>query len=138
DVTRLFTSLERLPAGEPVDADLLLRAYLVERWLDTLPAPAPEPESDLEQTPGEEPKPEPVKRPTLGPPPEEVRINGLSWSRLRVRTEVFVPGDAVVAKAAWHAANALAELSADRSAREALRGPWFAILAGRALAVSQR
>src|SRR5262249_46094426 len=84
-----------------------------------------------------EPKPERVRRPTLGPPPEEVRIGGLSWSRLRVRTEVFVPGDAVVAKAAWHAANALAELSVDRSAREALRGPWFVILSGRALAVSQ-
>jgi len=135
DRTVLIDSLRRLTAGEPVDADLLLRAYLVERWLDTLPAPEPEP--DLEQPPAEEPKPAQAKRPTLGPPPEEVRIEGLSWSRLRVRTEVFVPGDAVVAKAAWHAANALAELSADRSAREALRGPWFAILSGRALAVSQ-
>jgi hypothetical protein len=158
DRTALIDSLRRLTAGEPVDADLLLRAYLVERWLDTLPAPEPEPEADLDEPPGDlvpaqqgnaepskpehaapaESKPVQVKRATLVPPPEEVRVAGLSWSRLRVRTEVFVPGDAVVAKAAWHAANALADLSADRSAREALRGPWFAILSGRALAVTQR
>src|SRR5262249_6834398 len=96
------------------------------------------PEPDLDEPPGDqEEKPVPVKRPTLVAPPEEMRVAGLSWSRLRVRTEVFVPGDAVVAKAAWHAANALAELSADRSVREALRGPWFVILSGRALAVTQ-
>ena len=63
---------------------------------------------------------------------------GLSWSRLPVRTEVFAPGDAVAGKAAWHVANALAELCADRSTREALRGPWFAVLSGKAVAVSQR
>jgi hypothetical protein len=145
DRTASIDGLRRLIAGEPVDPDGLLRAYLVERWLDTLPHPVPAPDEaapdgaagdgaagDGAAEPGEALEPA-----VAALPPGEVHIGGLSWSRLRVRTEVFVAGDGVAGKAAWHATNALVELCADRTAREALRGPWFAILSGRVLAVSQ-
>ena len=39
DRTASVDALRRLTAGEPVDAEPLLRAYLVERWLAALPSP---------------------------------------------------------------------------------------------------
>jgi hypothetical protein len=140
DRTEGIDALRRLSAGEPVDADALLRAYLVERWLDTLPPSeaAPRAEAPVQPRDASEAPVSPAPARTSALPPEEVHIGGLTWSRVRVRTEVFVPGDGLVGKAAWHTTNALTELCADASAREALRGPWFAILSGRAVAVAQR
>jgi hypothetical protein len=112
-------ALRRLHAGEPIDENALLRAYLVEEWLRTI-------ESDTEA-----PLPDP-------PQPEDVAVAGTTWARLPVRTEAFAPGDQFAARAAWYVSTKLTELRDERSRRVALREPWFAMLSAKAVAVSQR
>ena len=123
-------ALRRLAAGEPVDAEQLLRAYLVERWLAAL---------------GLDRGVEPVEEPT-GEPPEPAEPVGVGdaapadsyWLRWPVRTPRLGPGTHLPTALAFHADAALSDLSARRAYREALRGPWFAVVAGKALAVAQR
>ncbi len=109
--------LRRLHAGEPVDADMLLRSFLVERWLSVV-------------------GPVGAGGPAAGP--DDIVIGGQPWTRVLIRTDVVAPGDQVVAKAAWTVADKVAELVTEKSYRDGLRGPWFAVLAGKPLAVSQR
>ncbi len=128
--------LRRLAAGEPVDAAPLLRAYLVERWLSTLTevtgvtdtgsAAAPEP------GPAETPPPrEPVG---LG----EVAPAGSLWLRWPIRTEAIGPGAQLPSALAWYLGTTLTELRSRRRYAEALRGPWFAVVSAKVLAVAQR
>jgi len=112
-------ALRRLHSGEPIDDDALLRAYLVERWLRAIEA----------DTDG--PLPDP-------PQPEDVTVDGTTWTRIPVRTDVFAPGDQFAARAAWYVSTKLTELREERVHRVALRDPWFALLSGKAVAVSQR
>jgi hypothetical protein len=112
------TALRRLRAGEDVDAEPLLRAYLVERWLaavgPTEPAPPP-----VVQAP---PEPSPV--------PDSVTIGGESWLRLPVRTGRIAPGEPLGAGVSWFVANALTD--------DLVAGPWLAVVSGKAVAVSQK
>jgi hypothetical protein len=110
-------SLRRLRAGEPVDAEALLRAFLVERWLSQVAPPQ-------------------VPVPTVGP--ADVKVRGRTWQRVLIATDAVGPGDQLLAKAAWTVLDAVAELQRDESYRDSLRGPWFAVLAGKPLSVSQR
>jgi hypothetical protein len=113
------TALRRLHAGEDVDAEPLLRAYLVERWLaafsPTEPAPAP-----VVEAPPEEP----------APVPDRVTVGGDSWLRLPVRTGRIAPGEPIGASVSWFVANALTD--------DLFAGPWFAVVSGKAVAVSQK
>lgn len=117
DAAANVDALRRLHGGADVDADALLRAYLVERWLQVL---------------------RPVGPAQPPPYPEDIMVRGEAWSRVPVRTDVLRPGDPLVSKAAWHVANKLTELIAEKSYRDGLRGPWFAVLSGKVLAVTQR
>jgi hypothetical protein len=109
--------LRRLHAGEPVDADALLRAYLVERWLNVVNlAKAPDAARGL----------------------DDIMVRGEAWTRVPVHTEMLAPGDQVVSKLAWYVGGKLAELVQVKSYEDGLRGPWFAVLSGKVLAVSQR
>ena len=93
-----------------VDADMLLRAFLVERWL-SVSGPV-----------------------TAGGPaggPGDIVVAGRAWTRVPIRTDLVAPGDQVVAKTAWTVADTIAELVTEKSYRDGLRGPWFAVLAGK-------
>jgi hypothetical protein len=103
-------ALRRLVDGESVDADALLRAYIVDRWLWVIASL----DGDAE----------PVAL-------DDVLVDGTTWVRIPVRTEAWAPGEQVVAAAAWHVSKAIAGVRADI-------GPWFAALAGKAVAVGQR
>ncbi len=121
-------SLRRLAAGEAVDAEPLLRAYLVERWLGT-----------LELDPGTNA----LSAEAGGEPPEPVSLGDLAseradWQRWPVRTQVIEPGSHISPTIAWYAEAALAELRSQRAYREALRGPWLAVLAAKPVAVAQQ
>ena len=109
--------LRRLHAGEPVDADALLRAYLVERWLGVVSK---------------------AKAPDAAKGPDDIMVGGEAWARVPVHTDPLCPGDQVVSKSAWNVNNKLAELVQEEPYRDGLRGPWFAVLSGKVLAVSQR
>ena len=120
DHRRLVETCGRLHRGEAVDAGRLLRAYLVERWLRTLPAPDGAPEVP----------------PRIGRPPRA----GTTGRACPVRTEPrWRAGDPVVRLAAARPGR-----PADRAGRPAgvRRGrcerPWFVVMSGKALAVGQR
>jgi hypothetical protein len=118
-------ALRRVLAGEPADAEVLLRAYLVERWLALLPALAT-PTFDSSSTVDSR---EFVAEPGRG---ENIVVAGTVWSRLPVPMEPIVAGDPIAGLVGSQVTDALAELS-----RDVLRGPWFVVLSGKALAVAQ-
>jgi len=126
DRTGGIDPLRRLAAGEATDEESLLRAYLVECWLRAVGDPGSTDASPSEDLP----------EPDLGT--DDLEVAGVTWARLPVRTEAFAPGAELVAKAAWYVADALTEQFAVSLLRETLRGPWFATLAGKVVAVSQR
>jgi hypothetical protein len=110
-------ALRKLNAGEPVDADALFRAYLVERWLRVSTGrPGMVEERDA----------------------DDITVRDTWWARIPIRTEVLSVGAPLAPKAAWYVANRLADLVTDEACRDALAGPWFAVLSGKAVAVSQR
>jgi hypothetical protein len=125
DAAATVTALRRLQSGEQVEADALLRAFLVERWLAglgphaTVPAAAVIiPTSELPVVPLRE--------------PDEVLVGGDLWCRTPVRTAQIAPGDQLLANTAFYVANALTARG------EAPSGPWFAVLSGKVVAVSQK
>jgi hypothetical protein len=125
------TALRRLHAGEPADADALLRAYLVERWLAGLWATAiPADTMDDEPAPASAESTVDV----AAPAPDSVTIGGDSWLRIPVRTAVVRPGDEIAVTVGWHVATVLAEL---RRLAESPTGPWYVVVSGKAVAVSQ-
>lgn len=109
-----LAALRRLAAGETADAEALLRAYIVERWLAMV---GPVSSGDAED--GEL---------------VDAVIAGDTWRRLPVRVSAVGAGDPFVDNAAWATIRALTDTvdSGD------LCGPWFAVVSGKALAVSQR
>jgi hypothetical protein len=135
DPASLVDGLRRLAAGEPSDADLLLRAYLVERWLTTLGVDVGAATARLEPS---------APTPTPADPPDPVEVGDVapgdsSWLRWPVRVNPIVAGaTAFPATLAFHAGAVLAELRAQRAYAEALRGPWFAVVAGKTVAVAQQ
>jgi hypothetical protein len=134
DSASTMDGLRRLAAGEPADADGLLRAYLVERWLRSLQLVAP---GAAPASPAAEPEtPEPTE------PAEPVGVGDISpeesyWLRWPVRTKMVSPGASLPAALAFHTESALADLRTQRSYAEALRGPWFAVISGKVVAVAQ-
>ena len=78
DHRRLVDDLRRLHHGEAVDAGRMLRAYLVERWLRTLPATDGDPK----------------------PPGPDPHVAGHDWACVPVRTEPMAQGDPVMRLAA--------------------------------------
>jgi hypothetical protein len=123
DAVASITALRRLSAGEPVAADALLRAYLVERWLACLG-----PQATV--VPNLEPEAEaPQPRPLRGA--DEVVVGGEVWRRIPVRTALVAAGDPFHANTAFHVVNTFAEH------REVPFGPWFVAVSGKAVAVSQ-
>jgi hypothetical protein len=134
DPASLVDGLRRLAAGEKVDADVLLRAYLVERWLTTL-------DVDLGAATVREAAPAPT--PTPADPPEPVEVGEVApddsyWLRWPVRVNPIAPNaGALPAALAFHTEAVVAELRRQRPFAEALRGPWFAVVAGKAVAVGQ-
>jgi hypothetical protein len=123
DAAASVTALRRLSAGEPADAEALLRAYLVERWLAGLGPQAtvvPETAPEIEV-----PQPRPVRD------ADEVVVGDEVWRRIPVRTAPVAAGDQLLASAAFHVVNAFVEH------RDAPAGPWFVVISGKAVAVSQ-
>lgn len=131
-------AVRRLVAGEPANAEALLRAVLVERWLSVFEVdPQPLPTPSTVGRARAHPTPADSRREADAPvEPTDVLVAGAVWSRMPVRTEVFSPGDLIALRAAWYASTALSDLTAER--REALDGPWFAVLSAKALAICQR
>jgi hypothetical protein len=132
DPTSLVDALRRLAAGESVDAELLLRAYLVERWLGTLDADA-NAAAVRAADPGPAAPADPADPITVGEAAPEDSL----WMRWPVPTRPIAPGATLPAALAFHTEAVLTELREQRSYREALRGPWFAVVAGKAVAVAQ-
>jgi asparagine synthase (glutamine-hydrolysing) len=126
DTTASVTMLRRLMAGDDLDAGALLRAFLVERWLAGLGAPVSVPETPAEV------RPIAVLPGVPLPQPEDVVIGADSWTRIAVRTAPIAAGDQLLANTAFYVANALAGREAPPT------GPWFAVLSGKVVAVSQR
>jgi len=125
DAAATVTALRRLLAGERADADALLRAFLVERWLAALGSAVINAEA-AELRPLSEPQDVPPNE------PDEVVVGGDVWSRIPVRTAPIAAGDQLLANVAFYVANAL-------SARgDEPIGPWFAVVSGKAVAVSQQ
>lgn len=123
DAAATVTALRRLVAGERADADALLRAFLVERWLAALGAAVPGAQEihPIEQLPEITPR-----------EPDEVVIDGDVWTRVPVRTAPIASGDQLLANTAFYVANALAARG------ERAEGPWFAVVSGKVVAVSQQ
>ena len=117
-------TLRRLHAGEDVDVEPLLRAYFVERWLAIAGALAGPP--DPPPIPAET-----VRRRVTAA--ADITVDDQTWQRLAVRTAPVGPGEQVLASAAWTLANIVPEVGP-----ELFAGPWFAVLSGKAVAVSQR
>jgi len=116
-------SLRRVLAGEPADAERLLRTYLVERWLTLLPELGAVDPSIMDNESG-------FVAETGSP--DNVVVAGTVWSRLPVRMEPIGAGDPIADLVGWPVADALAGLS-----RDAGRRPWFVVLSGKPLAVAQ-
>ena len=123
DAAASITALRRLGAGEPVAADALLRAYLVERWLAGL-GPQATVVTDLEPE-ADAPQPPPLRG------ADDVLVGGEVWRRIPVRTPLVAAGDRLHANTAFHVVNTFAEH------REVPVGPWFVAVSGKAVAVSQ-
>jgi hypothetical protein len=124
-------ALRRLHSGEAVDADALLRAYLVERWLEVWPSsgePTPTPAVTEDRH-----EPEPLPEPTL----DEVTVGDSLWLRIAVRTALITLGEPVAPAVSWHVANVLTALWKDPSYQDVAAGPWFVVVSGKAVAVSQ-
>lgn len=118
------TALRRLQAGEPVDADALLRAFLVERWLAGLGPQATVPDAALVRPTTEVPE-LPVRE------PEDVVVSGGVWRRSLVRTAPITATDPLPASAAFYVTNALTTRT------DLPLGPWFVVIAGKVVALSQ-
>jgi hypothetical protein len=125
DPAASVTALRRLLAGEQADADALLRAFLVERWLASVGAQASVPDAPEIQPIAQ--LPEVALR-----APDEVVVGGDVWCRIPVRTAPIAAGDQLLANIAFYVANALAARS------EQDTGPWFAVVSGKVVAVSQK
>jgi hypothetical protein len=139
-------TLRRLHAGEAVDAEPLLRAYLVERWLAVVGPPAPlapsapsAPSAPPAPTSPAAPAAPPASVPAAAEVPAEpdavpvldsVTVGGDRWLRLPVRTGRIAPGEPIGASVSWFVANALSD--------DLAAGPWFAVISGKAVAVSQK
>jgi hypothetical protein len=124
DASASVTALRRLHAGERVDADALLRAFLVERWLAGLGPQVKVPDPALVRPTTEMPE-IPVRE------PGDVVVDGGVWRRTLVRTARITAGDPLLANAAFYVTNLL-------TARSDLPlGPWFVVISGKAVAVSQ-
>jgi hypothetical protein len=124
-------ALRRLAAGEPIDAEVLLRAYLVERWLGALGLDGGVEAVEESST---ESSAEPAEPVGVG----DVAPEDSYWLRWPVRTPRLGPDAHLPTALAFHAEAALTDLSTHRAYRDALRGPWFAVVTGKALAVAQR
>jgi hypothetical protein len=122
DHRRLVDDLRRLHSGEPIDAARLLRAYLVERWLDRRDARAAASSVAAPTSTGL----------------DYVHSAGRQWARVSVRTDVVRPGDPALPLAAVALARALTDLVEQRGFADSLRRPWFAVIAGKVIAVSQQ
>ncbi|HEY7222235.1 MAG TPA: hypothetical protein VH561_01260 [Micromonosporaceae bacterium] len=125
DASASVTALRRLLAGEKADADALLRAFLVERWLAgvgaqvaALDAAEIQPIAELPEVPLRE--------------PDEVAVGEQAWLRIAIRTAPIASGDQLLANTAFYVANALTARG------EEPHGPWFAVVSGKVVAVSQR
>jgi hypothetical protein len=130
DPSSSVDAVRRLAIGEPVDADVLLRAYLVERWLSTLELPPDR--RALKTAPASRPdQPEAIDVGDAAP-------NGGYWLRWPVSTKRIAPGAELASTIAFYAEGALAELRTHHGYADALRGPWFAVVAGKVLAVAQQ
>ena len=144
DQASALNALRRLCDGQPVDDDALMRAYLVERWLrvvsglSTSEARASRHATGAVGLAGTAAEPAEPAEPAGLAEPADISIGGTTWARLPVRTEVFVPGDQLAAKAAWYVADLVAGKPGGRAYRESLRGPWFAAISAKPVAVSQR
>jgi len=124
DTSATVTALRRLQAGERVDADALLRAFLVERWLAGLGPQVTVPDAALVRPTTEVPE-IPLRE------PDDVVVDGGVWRRTLVRTAPIAAGDPLMANAAFYVTNLL-------TARGDLAlGPWFVVISGKAVAVSQ-
>lgn len=124
DASASVTALRRLQAGEDVDADALLRAFLVERWLAGLGPQVKVPDPALVRPTTEMPE-LPVRE------PGDVVVDGGVWRRTLVRTAPITAGDPLLANAAFYVTNLLTARS------DLTLGPWFVVISGKAVAVSQ-
>ena len=130
----------------------------------TVPGPRPElvPEPDPQPDPEPAPPPSAQTAPAPEPAPaiDEVSVGGDTWLRIPVRTALVEPGQPVGASLAWYASEHRDpttmltsrridtslefdpakpdDLWHDPSFADALAGPWFLVLSGKAVAVSQR
>ncbi len=123
DPAASVTALRRLMAGEPADADALLRAYLVERWFIGLSPQATVAEAEPAEQVQESQRPDRAS--------DEVVVGGDVWRRIPVRTAPIGAGDQLLANTAFYVANKLTELAAPP-------GVWFAVISGKVVAVSQK
>jgi hypothetical protein len=122
DAAASVTTLRRLIAGESVDAEALLRAFLVERWLAGFG-----PQATVTEVVAVEEAPQlPLRQ------PDAVVVGDEEWRRTPVRTAPIAPGDQLLANTAFYVVNALT------ASGEQPSGPWFAVVSGKVVAVSQR
>jgi len=124
DPAASVTSLRRLIAGEPADADALVRAYVVERWFLGLGPQA--------TVVAAEPATEHRESPRSDRGSDEVVVGGDVWRRIPVRTTAIGAGDQLLANTAFYVANKLTELAPPPG------GAWFAVISGKVVAVSQK
>jgi hypothetical protein len=124
DTTASVTALRRLAAGERVDAEPLLRAFFVERWLAGLGPQVTVPDAALVRPTTEVPE-IPVRE------PEDAVVGGDVWRRSPIRTAPIAAGDELLANAAFYVTNALTTRG------DLPLGPWFVVVSGKVVAVSQ-
>ncbi|HET6214482.1 MAG TPA: hypothetical protein VFE14_16570 [Micromonosporaceae bacterium] len=115
----LLADFEALVGGRRVDAGRLFRRYAVQRWLRCVVEPAA-----ARQRPA-------ARRPASNVAVKPVAHDGVQWTRQPVTTEAFATGDKIAEKLAWYVAEQAAALGAN------LRGPWYALVAAKPVAVAQ-
>ncbi len=125
-------ALRRMHSGEPNDEGVLLRNYLVQRWMGAVVAPAVA--STLAGVAG--PPAERADQPAHGPrQPADLVVGDRRWRRILVRTGVLRPGDQVVEECVFFLADRMRQLSAEEAFAS---GPWLVTLSAKAVAVGQR
>ncbi|WP_020520206.1 class II glutamine amidotransferase domain-containing protein [Catelliglobosispora koreensis] len=116
-----LATLSNLDKASSASIDRLWRRYVLERWLATVIAPK---QATV-----------PTARPASAAKPVEVSASGRSWQRRMLVTESFAAGDRLAEKLAWYVTEFAT--SADKQARQALRQPWYLLVAAKPVAVTQ-
>lgn len=109
-----LAGLSHLGRASGPELERLWRRYVLDRWLNIVAHPE--------------------KAPIVPAPQPEIVAIG-QWHRRLVGTEQLEPGDRVAEKLAWYVAESLDAMG--KPARQAMRQPWYLIVAAKSVAVAQ-